>query len=206
MKTRVTEDIEVRQNLVLTLRERGKITDRREGHNIWVNLGREYLSQLIAYSSLSPDVPERDDRVKYMGLGIGGTSQLVVPVPAPVGTIYPGTNVQTDIDPTVNKLERPVRVSGSESTYPGLAGDVWLGNVQAPSTHLTGTEVTFKRVFTQTHVSYGTFLSVPLSEVGLYTAAADPGVFSNTLIAYDTFDTLSKTNAFELEVDWTVRF
>ena len=50
------------------------------------------------------------------------------------------------------------------------------------------------------------FLSVPLSEVGLLTAAADPGNYANTLVAYDTFDTISKTSAFDIEVEWTIRF
>ena len=204
-------DIEVKQNLILTMRERGKICGRREGHNIWVNLGREYLARLIAFQSLNPDVPETppgENRVKFMGLGIGGTSQLA-PAAAnspPISPPYVGTNAQTDLDPTVTLLERPVRISGSETAYPGLAGDVWLGTIQAPATHTLPTEVTYKRVFTRADVSFSSFLSVPLSEIGLFTSAADPELHQNTFIAYDTFDTLSKTGAFELEVEWTIRF
>lgn len=200
--------IEVKQNLSLTLRDRGKLIARRKGHNIWVNLGREYLAQLIAYSSFSPLTTERDDRVRYMGLGIGGTRQLALGVAnsAPIVTAYPGSNANVDTDPTVTTLERPVRISGSTNTYPGLGTDVWVGQIQAPATHTAATEVTFQRLFTQTEVSYGTFLTVPLSEVGLFTAAANQNVYNNSLIAYDTFDTLSKTNAFELEIVWTIRF
>ena len=200
--------IEVKQNLHLTMRERGKLVARRDGHNIWVNLGREYLASLIAYSAFSPLTPERDDRVRYMGLGIGGTRQLALGVAnaAPLVTAYAGSNAQTDTDPTVTALERPVRLSGSSDPYPGQGGDVWLGQVQAPASHLTVTEVTFKRLFTQLEVSYNPYLTVPLSEVGLFTAAASPNVYNNGLIAYDTFDTLSKTNAFELEIVWTIRF
>jgi len=47
---------------------------------------------------------------------------------------------------------------------------------------------------------------VPLSEVMLYTNAAAPNVYNNTGVAYDVFDTLSKTDAFELEVAWTLQF
>lgn len=209
----VKDDIEVRSNLFLTARERGKIVARREGHNIWLNLGREYLAQLIAYASFTPLTPERNDRVRYMGLGIGGSRQIAPGVAnaSPLGGAsppndYAGTNSQTDEDPTVTRLERPVRVSGSNTPYPGLAGDAWLGQVQAPATHPTATQVTFIRLFTQLDVSYGTYLSVPLSEVMLFTSAANPNVYNNTGIAYDTFDTLSKTLAFELEVAWTVRF
>jgi len=205
---RITDDIEVKQNLKITARERGKIVARREGHNIFLNVGREWLARLIAYSSLSPLTPEDDDRIRYMGFGIGGTQQLAPGTAnaAPIVTAYPGTNIQADTDPSIIILERPVRVSGSEATYPGLAGDEWVGTVQAPATHGTATEATFIRLFTQTEISYGSFLTVPISEIMLFTNAADPENYLNNGIAYDTFDTLSKTVAFELQVEWTLRF
>lgn len=205
---RLFENIEVRQNLKLIARERGKIVARRDGHNIWVNLGREYLASLIAFATISPDTTERDDRIKFMGLGIGGTKQLAPGTAnaAPISPPYVGTNVQTDLDPTVTKIERPVRLSGGDSAYPGIATDVWLGSVQAPATHALATEVTFRRVFTQTEISYPPFLSVPLSEIGLFTSAVNPILHQNTFVAYDTFDTISKTVALELEVEWTIRF
>lgn len=205
---RVAATVPVKNNLSLVARERGKIVARRDGHNIWLNLGREYLASLMAYSSFTPVTPERNDRIRYIGLGIGGSRQLSLGVAnaAPLVTAYSGTNLQTDTDPAVTRLERPVRLSGSTDPYPGQIGDVWLGQVQAPATHTTATQVTFKRLFTQLEVSYSPYLSVPLSEIGLCAGAADPGVYNNTLVAYDTFDTLSKTNAFELEVSWTVRF
>jgi hypothetical protein len=208
---RLKETVKVKNNLRLTVRERGKIMARREGHNIWLDLGREYLASLIALVSFGPDVAERNDRVKYMGFGIGGTRQTSPGVAnaAPMSVAYPGTNVQTDLDPTITTLERPVRVSGSTTSpsSPYSGSDVWLGTIQAPSIHSTATEVTFRRVFTQTEVSYSSFTAVPLSEVMLFTSAANPiGVPNNTGIAYDTMDTLTKTGAFELEVDWTVRF
>lgn len=206
---RLVETVEVRQNLIITARERGKIMARREGHNIWLDLGREYLASLIAYLSFGPDTPERNDRIKYMGFGIGGTRQLAPSVAnfPPMSTAYPGTNAQTDTDPTVTTLERPVRISGTTSVPPYNAGDVWLGQIQAPSPHVTPSEVTFRRLFSTAEISYSTFLTVPLSEVALFTSLANPvGVPLNTAVAYDTFDTISKTGAFELEVAWTVRF
>ena len=208
MKVRKEAAIEVKSNLSLVMRDRGKIIARRDGHNIWLNLGREYLAQLIAYSLFSPLTPEQDNRIRYMGLGIGGSRQLALGTAnaAPLGTSYPGSNVQTDIDPTITRLERPVRISGGTTAYPGAGGDVWLGQVQAPAAHPVATQTTFSRLFTQTDVSYGTFLTVPLSEIGLFIGGFDPVVYNNTAIAYDTFDTISKTVAFELEVAWTIRF
>jgi hypothetical protein len=210
MFLRLSDEIEVKQNLSIIARERGKIITRREGHNIWLNLGREWTARLIAYSfiGLPADIPEEDNRVKYMGFGIGGTQQLA-PGTAnalPISPPYVGTNAQTDVDPTLTTIERPVRVSGSSTAYPGIAGDEWIGVIQAPAVHTVPTETTFSRVFTLTEISYSPFLSVPLSEIGLFIASADPENYQNTMIAYDTFDTLSKTTSFELEVQWTIKF
>ena len=205
---RIVDLVEVKQNLSLIARERGKIVARRDGHNIWLDLGREYLAQLISLASFSPDVPVRDDRIKYMGVGIGGTRQLALSTAnsAPISPPYVGANVQTDSDPTVTTLERPVRVSGSSTAYPGIAGDEWVGQVQVPPDFAVSTQVTFRRVFSGPEVSYGPFLSVPLSEVALFTNAAAPVNYLNTAVAYDTFDTLSKTAAIDIEAVWTIRF
>lgn len=200
--------VEVKQNLKLTMRERGKIVARREGHNIWLNLGREYLSQLIAYSLMAPLTTVRDDRIRYMGLGIGGTRQLIPSLAnaAPFSTTYPGTNAQTDDDPDVQKLERPVRLSGGSSVPPYNVADVWLGQVTAPADFSTTNQVKFTRLFTQTEISYTPYSVVPLSEIMLFTNAANPNVYNNTGVAYDTFETVSKTNAFELEAEWVIKF
>jgi len=208
---RLLETVPVRNNLKLTARERGKVVARREGHNIWLDLGSEYLAQLISLVAYSPDLPERNDRIKYMGLGIGGNRQIAPGVAntPPMSVVYPGANSQTDTDPLVTVLERPVRISGTTTapTDPYSPVDVWLGTIQAPPVHNSAREVTFFRLFGQTEVSYSSFTSVPLSEIMLFTSIATPiGQPHNTGMAYDTFDTLSKTGAFELEVEWSVRF
>lgn len=204
----VEKTIQVKSNLRITIRERGKIVGRRQGHNIWLNLGREYLASLIAYSSFGPLTTERDDRIRYMGLGIGGTRQLALGTANanPLLTAYPGTNNQTDIDGTVSRLERPVRVTGGSDPYPGLGTDNWLGQAQAPAEHPTTTQTRFRRLFTETDISYAPFLTVPLSEIMLFTNNASINVFNNPGVAYDTFDTISKTSSYGLETDWTIRF
>ena len=200
--------IQVRSNLKLIARERGKIVAKREGHNIWLDLGGEFLAQLIAYSSFGPDTPYRNDRIKYVGYGIGGTRQLALAVAnaAPLVTGYPGTNVHTDTDPTLTKMERPVRISGGSSVPPYVPGDVWLGQVQAPPTFPTAKSVIFKRLLDFAEVSYAPYVTVPLSEIMLFTSAANPNVYNNTGVAYDTFDTISKTNAIAIETEWEIRF
>lgn len=207
-RARFSDTVETKNNIKMVMRERGKIIGRRESHNIWLNTGREYLASLIAYSSFVGPTPERNDRIAYMGVGIGGNQQtsLSVANSPPLSIDYPGTNIQTDINPSVTALERPVRITGGSLPYPGAGGDLWLGQVQAPAVHATATQVTFSRLFGDLDISYNPFLVVPLSEIGLFTFAADPHVFNGICVAYDTYPTISKTNAFSLEVDWTVLF
>lgn len=216
---RFDSTVEVKSNLELTCRERGKIVSRRVGHNIWLNLGREYLAKLIAYSLYGdPGTPEEDMRIRYMGLGIGGVRQVALGVAnnSPLGgnvppNAYAGTNAQTDLSPSVTTLERPVRISGGSTDYNSpVITDVWLGQCQIP-THPTATQTNFRRLFTEDEISYAPFLTVPLSEVMLFTngTLTNPNYVNqafNTGVAYDTFDSLSKTNAFTLEISWTVRF
>lgn len=205
---RFVTDIEVKYNLELVTRERGKLVDRREVHNIFLDLGREWLAQLVSYQGLSPDVTFRDDRVRYMGFGVGGNRQLALTQAnsPPITPPYVGANVQTDTDPLTTTMERPVRILGSTTAYPGIAGDQWIGAIGSADPLSIPTQVTFRRLFGQAEISYGPYVSVPISEVGLFTSAADPNNHQNTMIAYDTFDTISKTTAFELEVIWTIRF
>lgn len=208
MKTVISENIEVRSNLFLTVRERGKIVDRREGHNIFLDYGREWLAGLIAYKAFGPDVPEDERRVRYMGFGIGGVRQIAPTFAntAPLSDYGPvGGFTQSDTDPTLLRLERPVRISGA-GTAGNQPGDIWVGQVQAPPTHPTPTSTTFKRLFTSEEISYSPYVSVPLSEIGLFLHGINTNYPYNSIIAYDTFDTLSKTTAFELEVSWTLRF
>lgn len=209
-------DIEVRQNVEIIARERGKIVARREGHNIFLNLGREWLAQLIFYTTLPAGAPPppgpvttgEDRRIRYMGFGIGSNKGSAGG--APYSTHYPGTQLQTDTDPSVTRLERPVRltspVPGSPVLPPYDPDDVWLGQVQAPPSQVTSTSVRFTRVLATTEVSYGPFLAVPLTEILLVLNGADPTVFNNTGVAYETFDPITKTNAIAVEVRWTLRF
>ena len=129
---RFSEDIQVRSNVFITARERGKIVACREGHNIFLDFGREWLSKLIAYASFSPDVPESDERIRYMGFGIGGTRQIAPSFAdtPPLDDYGPvGGFSQTDVDPTVTRLERPVRVSGGSGSAT-LPGDAWIGRLK----------------------------------------------------------------------------
>lgn len=203
---RFESTFEIKQNLKLTARARGKIVERREGHNIWLNVGREYVTQLMSYALMSPLTPIRNDRIRYMGLGIGGTKQHILQIAnnAPFSTAYPGTNVQTDQDPLVTRLERPVRISGTATTPPYNAGDVWLGQIQAPPDFPQFNKVIYRRLFQSFELNYAPYQVVPLSEIGLFTNLSNPLLPYGSPLAYDTFDSLSKTDAIELEAEWEI--
>lgn len=221
---RFQEKIEVKSNLIITARERGKLVARREGHNIWVNLGREFIAYSLGYSSYLPSgegVPERTDRIRYMGLGIGGNRQNTPAIAnsAPVVGHYPGTNSFTDTDPTRSTLERPVRVSWGNQppTAPPYdpSVDQWYGQV-APLVGTAGHPTPYSTRFVRVFLSYEVngidsfYPVVPVSEIGLFTSNIVPSrpssssVPTNTYVAYDTFDAIPKTIGVDLQFDWTL--
>lgn len=204
-------------NLEIVVRERGKLVTRRDGHNIWVNQGRSFLAQVMAYQSYDPEIFQQVNLPRFMGFGIGGAKQTafgVAGVP-PCSTHYPGTNDNPNIDVTVARLERPARVtwlvdppSAPSGSAPNLVydpGDVWLRQV-SPVVHPTPYSLQWSCTFSETDFSRSSFLVVPLSEIGLFLSGSDPTVYNNPLIAYDTFETVPKTGNFTIDVTWTIRF
>lgn len=187
-----------KNNIKLTLRERGKIVQRWEGHNIWLDTGRDFLRHLMSYSSFVPLTTEEDRRVRYIGFGIGSRSQkqLVVADNPPMSVDYAGTNVQTDMDPGVLALERPVTISAG----------VYLYELPPPVMSSSQFSATFSASLGLTDISYGGYTTVPLSEVALYLHGADTAVGDNEPVSYEAFETVSKTQAYTLDVDWAVRF
>lgn len=206
----------VKNNLILTLRERGKIVTRREGHNVWLDVGRTLLCNLIAYNDFSPLTPAEDNRPRYMGFGIGGSRQnLLSAHQPPLSTHYPGTNLQSDVNQHLTRLERPVRFSSPgvptlpTGTYPSLTydpADVFLRQVDFPPVAATTTSRRFTCTLAEADFSYGPFGSVGLSEIGLFSNAADINDYAASPVAYDTFDSIPKSALFTLQVDWTIRF
>lgn len=214
---RITTPIEVSWNLQIDLEDRGKrkIWHQRT-HNIVINTGREFLAKVITPATLGGggSFTRTDNNVvRYIGFGIGGNRQLSSSAGAPpLSSAYPtgygGTNTQTDNDTTVARLERPVLVSS--------APDVWMKEIVTPGTFPSFRETTFIAVFNRPDVSFGSFPSVPLSEIMLYKGSADPslpnggaGAYPGATghgVAYDTFDSFSKTGSFQITVRWTFRY
>lgn len=197
-------------NIEIDVRERGKIVQRERTHNIVTNIGRQFLAEVIVSDTPSPLVTRHQDTVvRYCGWGIGGNRQVspsISDVP-PLSVDYPGLNTQTDTDLTVSGLQRPVRVT---------AAPLWMREIASPATFPTATSVRFVTTFSETDLNYGPYISVPLSEIGLFSSAANPslpngasGVYPGAgglILAYDTFNTINKTGLFSIEVRWEFRF
>ena len=221
------DSIEVNCNVFITARERGKKVPSlcRAVHNVWTNLGRRYLAEVISpadntFTAHYGDNPIRV--VRYIGVGVGGNKQranLPSDFPA-VNDHYPGQNTFTE-SLGVQYLERPVKVSGT----PGRSGTtgVWMKNVIAPPSFET-TGVTFSSVFAEPDLHLlGAYPSVPLSEIGLFLSSYNaelpwddvyiisPPDYINVatrprVVAYATFDTLCKTPSVALEFSWIITF
>lgn len=167
--------------------------------------------------------PVEDRRVKYLGFGIGGVSQAThTSFNSPYIDSYPpGSDPNTTTGkeynkklpeaPLIRSLERPIRISGGETAYPGDPSDVWL--LDAPkffSVIYTPGSIRFHG-FIDTpggDIVYGSFTDVPLSEVGLFLSNADINDAFNVdkLVAYYSFGTILVTSAAQLDLTWTVTF
>lgn len=208
---RMGTDVEAKWNLAIDLFERGKRRRAHEAHNIFTNTGRQFLCENMAaaaFPTSSTFTRLQDSVVRYIGFGVGGNRQnsSFASTP-PISVDYPGTNVQTDADVTVSRLERPVLVL--------TPSDLWMREVSPIGALTLATEVTFIATFSETDLLVGA-ASMPLSEIALYKSTADPSVPNGTAsaypgvgqhaVAYDTFDTIHKTGQFSVQVSWTIRF
>lgn len=221
-------------NVEIIARERGKLRRdlHREDHNVWVNIGRQYLAEALSPLDNTFSSHYSDSAgvkvAKWVGVGIGGDEQTsdVASLYPSLDTDYPGGNTFSDEGASslnVSYLERPVKVTGTPGV--GSSPGVWMNPVQAPPA-FSGTPVhvvEFVTMFSGTdlHLS-GAYPSVPLSECALmlsnevdalnsdvvydYTASPYIGASRQRLIAYNAFATITKTLSVDLEIHWKIEF
>lgn len=229
-----SEGIHIRSNFKIVTRERGKLVPKHciEEHNIWVDLGREFLPQVV---SPGADFSSHmlDDVIGYMGFGIGGNKQIpAVDTMYPAfGTDYPGLLSYDKGTHDIQYLERPIKVTGTAGwDINGVwdRGD-WAVPVATPPTLklVSGlySTVEFITVVTDqmTHLS-GSYPAVPISEAALmlhqqpvidvptnaFYLYGSPPAFINptrpTLVAYNNFGSITKTTDVTLEFRWQLQF
>lgn len=210
---RVIDDLVLRANFLLELRERGKLKHRVEKHNIMVNLGRHWLFECIGetdYGTYPVTHPVRF--IKFLGFGIGSYKQsfdVDADYPA-LASYYPGTAVQTDVDPTVETLERPVAIRD-------VGGNIWAEELAySPGSSPPYVYGDFVAHFSETDfcvVDGAAFAQVPLSEAALMLSDQDPtadpyaagGAARQRIAFYVAFSTISKTNEMTMDVRWRIR-
>jgi hypothetical protein len=216
-------------NVFIDVRRSGVLVDHREGHNIWVDVGCTYLSNLVSYTSYDPEVAADDRRIHSMQFGIGSEKQSMPEIAdaSPLSDSYPvandpnitdGHSYKRDyiIHPPVTTLERPVRVSGGIAAYPGEEGDLWYFSGSTPPNFVTvgveAGEATFRSTIDTDagHIIYSAFTEVPISEVGLFLSGLDENapypVDPTYLVAYWSFSSILLVPGMLLDVTWKVGF
>jgi len=181
-------------------RERGKYVpgSRREGKNIWTLTGREFSALLMSYSfygtsahaagAANPDVPFRDDRIRYFGFGTG---------------------IQPEVS-SVSRLVTPIAFDGANNFL------AQVGIPTFPLTP-SRTTVQYSRTYSELELSVvGSVVltEAGLFTDGSPTSSYTPRTRDITLAnasqqapaAYKSFEPFKKTQNFALQVDWQIRF
>lgn len=186
------KDIGVKSNFEAILRDRGKVVERREGHNVFTVTGRNLLSRLLSWQTIaSADIPYTHRRIRWFGVGTGTSLEVT----------------------SLVGLAIPAQVTSSIYLVP-------VQLVEFP----TSTSVRFTREFTNTEISLtgpvivteaGLFADVSPASMGgtedvEYTTGGlttlNPASGTNSPVAYKTFEGITKTVDFSLELRWEFRF
>ena len=171
----------------------GNIETEVQGSNIWTITGREFLSELMSLSTFSTIESNRglvrNDRVAYIGVGIGAQLEVA----------------------EVSSLVNPISYDTGDSS------GVYLAVLDTPCTYPSSTAVQFTRTFGATELSASG--PVVITEVGLFTDGdplnnfvvgtldtSFSNAFSFAPVAYKTFEPITKTSQYTMKVVWEVRF
>lgn len=155
----------------------------RRGHNVFTNIGREWLKQIVVWATTGPDVAVDTRRFRWIGVGSGVYSEIV----------------------NVEQLASPLTVTSGPDTYLRVLG------TRTEPTNFSVKYVTVFSGAGADFDHHGA--SVDVSEAGLYVdvhdgvgTGLDPTDEDNLLVAYKTFSTLTKLAAQTLTISWELRF
>lgn len=181
--------INVSCNVSITLRERGKLVTRRDGHNVWTTTGREYDCMLKAYNP-GNGLPYRSDRIDYIGVGVGAQieSTEVVRLISPVSLDGNRFLVQLDRNRIIFPL--PVKTT-VRFTRVYLENELsWNGNT---------VDITEAGLFTDGDPAQDYLQGSRMAVIDIIHADFQAPV------AYHSFDPIPKTADTELEIAWELR-
>jgi len=188
-------DIVVNANVMLQMRERGKIVrgSRREGHNVFTNNGRNLLTKLLSWQTIdATDIPYTNRRTRWIGVGTG--SQLEVPS---VESLH-----QPHLVTPTNYLVEVQTVAFPSPTSVSYSREFGYSDIT-----VTGAPVTVTEAGMYADVSPANMGGTEDTGFGVPTdTTLDPTVGSNSPITYKAFEGLTKTIDFTLEITWIFRF
>lgn len=179
----------------MCLRGRGKIVPGsiREGHNVFTITGRNWLSKLCGWQTItSTDVPYTERRVRWIGVGTGSllevTTVSALNIPALANT--------TDYIAPLQSVEFP------SSTSVRFIREFGTNEISATGVPVVVTEA---GLFADVNPAAG----APTEDIavgGGYNTTLAPTASTNPPVAYKAFEGLAKTVDFTLEVRWDFRF
>ena len=208
-------------NVLIQHYQNGVCQKELEMHNVWTSYGKEYLSKLVALQAIASggDVPQETHRIRYLGLGIGGKNAAGPAYGAAFLAAYPpghdpnatagnAYDRTSPLAPYIGSLERPIRVTGGTTPYPGAPTDSWLlGPPNISTCYRDINSVTFEITVDCTggQFVYGPIPFAPVSEAGLFHSGASVHAPYGVPVAYVNFATIILTNASVVRFSWTVR-
>lgn len=197
MRIRDVEGLAPRVNFKLIARERGKLSlaNCREGHNVFTNVGADWLASLVAWAVIGggPDVPYTNRRPRWIGLGTGSQTE----VPGVTGLVTPALVTPSSYLGAIQDVQRPTSNSTLFIREFGT-GELSIGVGQS-------VPITEAGLFADVYpVSTGG--GQDDSVVGAADTTLDPTTGVNPPVAYHTFPVVTKTADFSFRIEWTFTF
>lgn len=192
---RLRDQIHAEANLWMCLRERGKIVPGsiREGHNVFTITGRNWLSKLVSWRVVSStDLPYTERRVRWIGVGTGSLLEVT-------------TVSALNLPSLANSTDYIVPIQSTE--FPSSTSARFIKEFGTNEITATGTpvQVTEAGLFADVSPAAGA-PSEDIAVGGGYNTTLAPTASTNPPVAYKSFEALTKTVDFTLEVRWDFRF
>jgi hypothetical protein len=213
------ETIPIMYNVRVRTLHKGRVVEQHKGHNIFLNVGRDWLIQAISCASYPvtvgspPPAAASDRRIAFMGVGVGGREQSDPANQAWVIAHVDGaaTFLQDDTDATATGLEVPVLWAAATYGKP-IQSVAYSAPVGPAPGYTVWVKYTALWGVGEINDQYGGD-DVPITEAAMYPYLLTGADVKEFLLAdmktvsssYENFRPVTKQSAFELEIQWTYR-